>query len=174
MAKVKKFEIFSCLGTIVFGSLLHFVYDWSGQFKPLALIAAVNESTWEHLKLAFWPAFIFALIAYFVFGKDQRNFCLAQLKKLYLMPLIIIGLFYSWLAFFPDNFIYDISIFVIAVIAGHVVSYYLEKSNKNWGLKTLSCILILLLLLAFSLFTFYPPHNFLFHDPISGGYGLVE
>jgi hypothetical protein len=173
MKTLKKFEIWSVLGTIIFGSLLHFVFAWSGNFKPLALIAAVNESSWEHLKLAFWPAFIFALIAYYSFGKNVPNFCLAQAKKLYLMPILIIVLFYGWLLFFPDNFIYDISIFVVAVIAGHIVAYYIETSPKNWGFKTFSQIMIVLLLLAFSLLTFFAPHNFLFLDPVSGGYGIV-
>lgn len=173
MNKLKKFEILSCLGTIIFGSLLHFVFAWSDNFKPLALIAAVNESSWEHLKLAFWPALIFAVIAYFTFGKKYPNFCLAQMKKLFLMPILIVLLFYGWVAIFPDNFIYDISIFVLAVIVGHIVAYYFEKSEKNWNLKIVSQILIVLLLLAFSFLTYFPPHNFLFLDPVSGGYGIV-
>jgi len=123
--------------------------------------------------LAFWPAIIFAAIAYFVFAKKERNFCFAQMKKLYIIPFLILVLFYGWLLFFKDNFVYDISIFVISVIVGHIAAYYLEISKAKFGrYQTLSIILIILLLAAFSLFTFFPPHNFLFLDPVSGGYGI--
>ena len=46
------------------GALLHFVYEWAGAWWPLALVAAVNESVWEHLKLAFWPSVIYAAVEY--------------------------------------------------------------------------------------------------------------
>ena len=40
------------------GTLFHFIYEWSG-FHPLAgLFAPVNESTWEHLKMLFFPVLL--------------------------------------------------------------------------------------------------------------------
>jgi len=177
MAKLKKFEIWSAVGAIIFGSLLHFVFGWSGNWHPAALIAAVNESTWEHLKLAFWPAFIFAIVGYYTVGNPpaggNKNFCFAQMKKLFAMPILIVILFYGWLAFFPDNFIYDISIFMIAVIIGHIVAWKLEN-DKLPPCKSVSAIMITLLLVAFSLFTYFPPKNFLFRDPVGGGYGIEK
>jgi len=47
---------------ILVGSALHFVFDWTGGWRPAALFAAVNESIWEHLKLAFWPGLAWALV----------------------------------------------------------------------------------------------------------------
>ena len=44
------------------GTLLHFAYDWSGQSVLLAPFSGVNESTWEHMKLFFWPMFVFSVI----------------------------------------------------------------------------------------------------------------
>lgn len=171
---MKKFEILSVIGTIIFGSLLHFLFEWSGSFKPLALIAAVNESTWEHLKLAFWPAFIFAVIAYFVIKNKPANFCFAQAVKLISMPILIVVLFYGWLLFFPDNFIYDISIFVVAALVGHYLSYRIEIQEKDYKLEKLAIVLIIIALLKFSLFTYFTPKIFLFHNPVSGGYGIVQ
>ena len=37
---------------IVVGSVLHFAYDWSGHHRVVAVFAAVNESYWEHIKIA--------------------------------------------------------------------------------------------------------------------------
>lgn len=174
MTKIKKWEIWGAIVSIFLGSALHFVFNWSGESHFVAYFGAVNESTWEHLKIAFWPAFIFALIEWRVFGKTTGNFCLATFIKLVSIPIIIIALFYDWLAIFPNNFIWDISIFVFAILVGYFLSYKIMLSEKEFGSKILWAILILVILLKFSLFTFFPPKIFLFQDPISGGYGVVE
>jgi len=178
MNKIKKFEIWSAVFTIIVGSLLHFVFAWSHEWKPLAIFAAVNESTWEHLKLAFWPALLMTLIGWRMFAKDRstisKNFCFAQTKKLYMMPMLIVALFYGWRYFFADNFVYDISIFMVAVIAGHYTAYKLETGSFVWGMKKFAFVAIALLTLAFALLTFFPPKCFLFHDPVSSGYGIIN
>ena len=45
------------LFTAAVGALLHFTYDWSGGTVLAAAFSAVNESTWEHMKLLFFPVF---------------------------------------------------------------------------------------------------------------------
>ena len=42
--------------TAVFGTLLHFAYEWTG-FKFFAPVSGINESTWEHMKLLFFTTF---------------------------------------------------------------------------------------------------------------------
>ena len=39
--------------TSVFGTFLHFLFDLTGGGVAAALVSAVNESIWEHLKLLF-------------------------------------------------------------------------------------------------------------------------
>ncbi len=174
MKKIRNWEIWGAVITIIIGSLLHFVFQWSGNNHIVAFFGAVNESTWEHLKLAFWPTFVISLITWFAYGKRIKSFCFAQFIKIVSMPLIIIGLFYLWLVFLTDNFIWDISIFVVAVVLGYYFSYLVLKSKKEIGLGVLSSILILIILVAFSLFTYFPPKNFLFKDPINNGYGIEK
>lgn len=41
----------------IVGTLLHFLYEMSGHNKIVAIFAAVNESTWEHIKIALTPTF---------------------------------------------------------------------------------------------------------------------
>ena len=54
------------------GTILHFLYDWTGESILVAPFSGVNESTWEHMKLLFWPLFLFALIQR-LFFKNQEN-----------------------------------------------------------------------------------------------------
>ena len=52
---LKKYTVAGILFTIALGTLLHFTYDISGNSDFVAIFSAVNESTWEHLKLLFFP-----------------------------------------------------------------------------------------------------------------------
>ncbi len=94
-----RWEMWGILFIVLLGSLLHFTFELSGGWRPLAIVSAVNESVWEHLKLAFWPAVFWTIIEYFlVFRKarDQRSkFVLAKAIGAYIMPLVIVIIFYS-------------------------------------------------------------------------------
>ena len=60
------FAVTSFLGTI-----LHFLYDWSGNLSWITPFSAVNESTWEHMKLIFWPMLFFAIFQSFFFKSSK-------------------------------------------------------------------------------------------------------
>ena len=55
------------------GTILHFLYDWTGGSILAAPFSGVNESTWEHMKLLFWPLFLFAVVQR-LFFRDQENY----------------------------------------------------------------------------------------------------
>lgn len=158
------------------GSALHFVFEWSGEWTPLAFIAAVNESVWEHLKLAFWPGMIYSLIAYPFLKRKTKNFWAAKTTGLYAMPIVIIVMFYSYLAIAgKSNLVYDISTFILAVSAGQLLSYHLiMKDTCERRLKIIAVALLVIITAAFSLFTFFPPKFPLFRDFVTGKYGIIR
>ena len=51
-----RWEIAGALTVLGVASALHFAFEWSNNFRLLAPFVPVNESIWEHLKMAFWPA----------------------------------------------------------------------------------------------------------------------
>lgn len=63
MQNLRKFTVIGILFVSVAGTLLHFVYDWSGQNPLVGFFAPVNESTWEHMKLLFFPMLLYGLVA---------------------------------------------------------------------------------------------------------------
>jgi ABC-type Fe3+-siderophore transport system permease subunit len=65
--KILKYQIFSAIFAIILGAILHFTYEWSGNNAFVATFSSINESTWEHLKLAFFPMLITAIIRIFCF-----------------------------------------------------------------------------------------------------------
>ena len=164
---------------VLFGSLLHFTFDFSGRWIPLGIISAVNESVWEHLKLAFWPAVFWTIIEFFFVlrtSKDIRpNYILAKAIGAYVMPLVIVAIFYSYTTFTGDSILaVDLLSFVAAVVIGQTISYKLWCSLRLSKIfNSLGLAILVIGILLFAIFTFYPPEAGIFQDPVTGGYGII-
>jgi len=176
-AKVLKLEVLGAIFIIFLGSLLHFTYEWSGKFWLLGIFSAVNESPWEHLKLAVFPATLWFLLERQWLKKEKiPNFVFAKVKGIFLMPTVILVIFYSYTAILGKNYLLlDILSFVVAVFAGQLLSFWImlwPPMKKIY--QQIGVVFLVLLLLAFGIFTFWTPKIFLFRDPISGGFGLEE
>ncbi|MBN2206842.1 MAG: hypothetical protein JW742_05515 [Candidatus Aminicenantes bacterium] len=159
---------------VVAGSALHFVFEWSGGWRPIAWLAAVNESTWEHFKLGFWPGLLFAGVEY-PFLKDRvGNFWAGKAAGLWTMPVLIGIVFYGYKAVLGRHFLWaDIMLFVVAVAAGQAVSCRILTApplKPVW--RRLAAAGLILLILAFALATYLPLDVFLFVDPRNGRTGI--
>ena len=170
-----RWELAGIAFIVVLGAVLHFAFDWSGPWIPLGAIAAVNESVWEHLKLAFWPAVAYAALEYARLGKSVHNFLFAKTLGICLMPITIVVVYYVYTAILGHGLlIVDILIFVVAVTVGQLVSHrLLSASPLPKKLNRLAPIALVILGILLVLFTFYPPQLPLFRDSVTGGYGIV-
>ena len=159
--------------TSLVGTLLHFLYDWTNQSILIAPFSAVNESTWEHMKLLFFPMFIFALIQSRFF-KTYENFWCVKLAGIVTGLVLIPVLFYTYNGVFgksPDWV--NIAIFFIAAALSFISEARLFKKDRMhckspWISVTLICIIAIL----FVVFTFATPQIPLFQDPLTGTYGI--
>jgi len=169
-------EIIGFLFVIVFGSPLHFTYEWSHYSRIVAYFSAVNESTWEHLKLAFFPSIFFDIFEYFLVKNEVNNYLFAEVLNLYIAPILIVVLFYGYIAMFKTHsLLWDIFTFVFSVFVGRFIKYKILTAEKLPRIfLTVSIFLLLIIFFAFSLFTYLPPRFFLFKDPITGGFGILK
>lgn len=175
--KILKLEILGAVFIIILGSLLHFAHEWSGEFCLVGIFSAVNESTWEHLKLAVFPATLWFLLERQWLKKEKiPNFVFAKVNGIFLMPLGILAIFYSYTAILGKNYLpLDILSFVVAVFAGQMLSFWIIKQPPVKKIyQQIGIIFLVLFLLSFVIFTFWPPKIFLFKDPVSGRFGLEE
>ena len=158
---------------VIVGSAFHFVFELAGEWRPLAIIAAVNESVWEHLKLGFWPALIYGLMEYRHINRLSRNFMFAKAIGILLIPVAIAVLFYGYTAFTSHILAVDIAIFVVAVVLGQMTSYKILTAAPlpSWTRK-LGMVILILLIIAFATLTYHPPQLPIFQDPLTGGYGI--
>ena len=159
--------------TSLLGTLLHFLYEWSGNAVWVAPFSGVNESTWEHMKLLFWPMLIYAIVQSF-FYKEEENFFCIKLRGISLGLILIPILFYTYngvIGRSPD-FI-NIAIFFISA----AVSYIYE--TRLFNKEGFSCrngksafFLLIVIALLFVIFTFKTPRIGIFRDPITNGFGI--
>lgn len=163
---IKLWQFGSFVFTSLIGTLLHFLYEWSGENKIAALFSGVNESTWEHMKLMFVPIFAFALIQRGFFKDFESFFCIKLIGLLTSLILIPI-LFYTYngsIAQSPD--FVNIAIFFISAAVGYLIETKLFLKNDFKGLNGIVCLIIMFFIgVLFAVFTFYPPNLNIFKEP---------
>ena len=179
--RVLGWEIAAVFFILFFGSVLHYSFELSNFWYPVAPFAAVNESIWEHLKMVFWPGLIFFAVQYAFLKNDARaeQFWTAKALCLLLMPFLIAAGWYGMVALTGEHyFVVDIALFVGAIIAGQLLSYAVLSGKITVGSKTwLALLAIFLLALAFAIFSYYPPKLSLFeHSTLenTGQYGILQ
>ena len=174
--KVLIYEVVGTLFIIFLGSAFHFTYELSGRLAIVGAFSAVNESVWEHLKLAFWPSLIWLLIEYLLIRKLTNNFLISKTLGACTMIALIPIVFYSYTSITGGSiFAIDIATFIVAVIIGQIVSYTIFKKNQfARNIDRFALIILVILGIAFVVFTFYPPHLPVFQDSITNGYGIAE
>ncbi len=152
---------------------MHFVYDWTNQSIFTAPFSGVNESTWEHMKLLFFPWFIFALIQNLFFKGYPHLWCV-KLRGIITGLILIPVLFYTYngtLGESPDWF--NIAIFFIAAAVTFIVEARAFHNNRlRCRHPKLALTIICIIGILFIVFTFATPHIPLFRDPLTGTYGL--
>ena len=156
---------FNALFVVCLGSFLHFAWDLSGRSAIVAVFAAVNESTWEHLKMAFWPP-LFLVIVHRRLFSAAPGFLPATAVRSLLPPILIILIFYSYVAVLGRNtLLLDIGTFVLAVFTGELIGERLMFYRPARIIRWASMTAIVAAMIAFVSFSFTTPRNFLFEDP---------
>ena len=155
------------------GTLLHFLYEWTNKNILLAPFSGVNESTWEHMKLLFFPLLLFALVQYRFF-KNARSFWCVKLAGAAAGLILIPMIFYTYNGAFgksPDWF--NIAIFFMATAVTFLLETWLFKKGflpckQPW----IAFVILCAIGAVFVVFTFAPPRIPLFRDPLTGHYGV--
>lgn len=159
----------------VLGSLLHFLFDWTKHNKVAAIFSAVNESYWEHIKIAIWPVMLLQVVLFCLGGYQYASFIPAATIALYSLPISMVGLVFLYKAITKRNILWiDITVFfVIIAIAQTLFVLILGELAASPTTIVVSLLFLAGLIAAFLLFTIRPPKEpDVFIDPLNKGYGL--
>lgn len=167
----RRWEIAGLLFTLAAGNLLHFAYKWSGQSTAAAVFSAVNESTWEHMKLLAVPWILWTAVQAVVLRRSGAPVLSARAAGLLAGILAIPLLYYTYSGILGENIsLVNITIFQLAVLLAFAVSWYMQKhhclSAPLWQLA--GGIMLVGLAALFVLWTFQPPELPVFIDPRTG------
>lgn len=128
-----KTNLFRFIFISVLGVLLHFTYEWSGDNAVVGLFSAVNESTWEHLKLLFFPFLLLTILEVLLRGNMlPEQFLPARVLGILAgMGGIVVG-FYTLQGVLGRN--YD-ALNIALYFAGVLLSLFVE--NKRYRKSSL-------------------------------------
>lgn len=149
---------------------LHFAFESSDRNFLVSLVAPINESVWEHLKMVYWPTVLWWTAGYLVFKEKKnlsfRRWTQAMAISVFFGLFIIIVWYYLWAGAFDVesswvNFSSMISIPIAQLLAIHV--YRVTKPRWIYSAPGVFVMIALSLMLAY--FTYNPPMLPLFAVP---------
>lgn len=150
------------------GTLLHFVYEWSGGSTFAAAFSAINESTWEHMKLLFFPMFLYSVVQICVSGRNYPNFPAVRAVSTLIGLTLIPVLFYTYTGVLGFSVTWaNIAIFYVSALLAFAVDFYLLRKgrfNAPW-LQLVGLAVLWALAFLFVWFTFHPPALGLWQPP---------
>ncbi|MBE6534591.1 MAG: hypothetical protein E7678_06470 [Ruminococcaceae bacterium] len=159
--------------TALGGTILHFLYEWLGKPMWIAPFSGINESTWEHMKLLFWPMLIFAVVQSFFF-REREDFWCVKLRGILLGIILIPIIFYTYngvIGKSPDWI--NIAIFFITAAIAYAYETVQFAKGRLTCKNPRNAVLILGgVALLFIIFTFFTPEIGIFKDPLTETYGI--
>ena len=166
-------QLFGFGVTALGGTILHFLYDWLGKTLWVAPFSGVNESTWEHMKLLFWPMLLYAVVQSFFF-RDRKDFWCVKLRGILVGLTLIPVLFYTYNGVVgPSPDWLNITIFFVSAAAVYLYETRLfERGTAICKHPKIPVAVLCLMGILFVVFTFLPPEIGVFRDPLTGTYGI--
>lgn len=166
MKQLRSYALGGIFFVLTAGTLSHFLYEWSGNHFIAGLFSPVNESTWEHMKLLFFPMLLYSIFETIRLRRMYPCICSANALGILLGTFSIPVIFYTYTGILGTHYLFlDVCTFLIGVLIGFVCSYFI---TINCSCKKYSKILygiVLLLMAGFFLFTIYPPKLGIFIPP---------
>lgn len=167
------FTWISVIAIFALGTLAHFLYDLSHENKILGLFTAVNESTWEHVKIAITPTLIWSLVDGYLYGNNP-NYFTAKLSSLLILTFFIPFVFYSYTRLSKKPILpVDILTFLAAIIlAQFTFTIIINQPALPHLITYISTIGLFAFFGAYMTLTLMPLRQIIFKDPITGQYGF--
>ena len=162
----KKYKIIAITLMILLGACMHFVHealpsggiaDFFGNFFP------INETSWEHMKMIWYPFLTVGII--FSFRTGNRGYFGSFVVGAVMAMLVNIGAFSICQSFSGKSvLILDILIYISSMLSGALLAC--ELSQKKWAQKLLPLWVVLAVIITAGIIwlTYYPGKGYVFLD----------
>ena len=174
--KLFKYDLLGFIFINIIGTLSHFIYNWSNENKIVALFCPVNESVWEHLKLLFFPFFLYIIFEFIKLKGyvDQNSFWAARFFGIEIGMFTTLSIHYVYNgATGKESMAIDILSFIIGIFIAFFTSYIMARNNAlNKVNKGFTLAVFTLQSVILFIFTFIPPYLPIFMDSQTMTYGI--
>ena len=120
--------------TSLIGTLLHFLYELTDGSMLAAPFSGVNESTWEHMKLLFFPMLLFSAVQFAAAGQNYPNFLAVRAVSILAGTLLIPVLFYTYTGVLGHDVTWvNVSIFYVVALAVFLLDSCLLRQGVLFG-----------------------------------------
>ncbi|MFH5836936.1 DUF6512 family protein [Proteiniclasticum sp. C24MP] len=170
---VRFVRIYHLIGIFVILSIagpLHFAYEWSGENFFVSLVAPVNESIWEHLKMVYWPTLLWWVLGYALFRKRSRlsgmRWAQSMAVSIIFGMLVIVLWYYTWAGAIGIEASWVNFSSMISVVIGQLLAMHVYRVTKpRWVYFMPGMIIVVSLAFMSGFFTYYPPSLPMFVSP---------
>lgn len=157
-----RFLVFSSIFSFLLAALFHFAYDFLGQGFLFSFFFPINESIWEHLKLAFYPTIIVWL---FLSGSLSSAISGSSYSTLTSILTVLFGYYGLKYGFGLEGLWVDLCLLFTGIFFGQCFGYLMKKKYPGKHLFfSLSHVLLWSLIFAF--FTLHPLPLPVFQPPV--------
>lgn len=152
----------------IIGSVFHFIYEWTGKNSILGLIAPIDESIFQHIKMVILPIICWWTLYYLIKGKKDKisseKWFAGGLISLITSILLIPAIYYFYTgALGIESLIIDILILFISLVFSQLLGLHFYRYSKGAEPTIVLGIFTLILLLS-AIFTLSPPNIPFFID----------
>lgn len=150
----------SLLFCLILGTLLHYTYQLSGYNKFVGYFSAVNESIWEHTKLAAFPLIFFSIFLIFINNGKVNNIFVALPIALLVAIITVPVVFYLYTSITKSSIFWvDIAIFILACFLSNIVYWYIiEMPTLPFAYQLAGLLVTVVIILCFAKWTYNPPN----------------
>ena len=159
-----------CVPVILLVSALqHSIYE----IMPIGVVgvlAPVNESLAEHLKIVFYPTLLWFILTLAIFNKSCNLDYYKWLTAGGIAAIIAVGLLTSLFCTFIygfnvpiDSFIFHMIIEIVSLSIAYLVGlHYYNRAKSCAAVTIIVAILVVAIGILMSVFSFYPPNITIF------------
>ena len=140
MSRLSKAALITFVVATLAGSCLHFVYAlWPNGLT--ALLAPVNESLWEHVKILYWPC----LLSGILLVRREPESLGARAFSLLLSAAVMLGVGYLYhVVLEGDSLFFDVALYVLVMAAFFLLPCFLR--TPVWSRTRLLWVVLVLAL----------------------------
>lgn len=152
----------------ILGSLSHFFYEFSGEIKFIGFICPINESIWEHMKLALYPVClcnsIYYLIKYEKNTINKNKWFTGNLASVVTSMISIPICYYLYTgALGIKSATVNIFILFLSITFGQLIALHFYSRGRGTNF-IFSIIIVVLIMFLFAILTYNPLNFPIFQD----------